>query len=489
LLFCVIGLSTAGVVQANESSKLTQATIDHYVRDLGDPNDQVRAAAGDHLLNSYPEALPMIESAASRLAPDGLAAKSCADLLKRLRPLAAARARAEKKREGDYQWNLANALAEYDRAGHHDPKWDDLAHQAIRLYVSRVPKENSASFGLLEHVTSDLHCDDALILYLDARKLESHEPINFDPAVNTYLDAADAFTKSQYSAYRKCGGLAGCIAFTSRTTLELNNPQITPLLRKWADAALELWPKAVVEPTLSAQSANDLAQAIVKAQVHFGADRGDIVEKMFPAFDKAFPNSSMPLVFKGVGYIDYAWDARGFGFANTVAPRNFQLFADRLTMAASALEKAYAIDPSDPAAPTAMLHVELGQGRGKAVMEQWFQRATAADPMHSDPYGRERDAYEWKLEYLTPRWYGSEAQLRQFARQCAATRDTFDRVTVMPFRVQEELSRSVPDVTAYWHQPDVWLDVQPVLLQAILDDPADPENPTRYAYWASRCGQ
>lgn len=104
----------------------------------------------------------------------------------------------------------------------------------------------------------------------------------------------------------------------------------------------------------------------------------------FDELEKAFAASSHHAVARlqmhGEFYTDYAWDARGRGYANKVTEEGRRLMAERLGLAETALEEAWRLDPHDTLTAQWMLTVELGQGKGRARMEQWFRRAMAADP-------------------------------------------------------------------------------------------------------------
>jgi hypothetical protein len=164
----------------------------------------------------------------------------------------------------------------------------------------------------------------------------------------------------------------------------------------------------------------------------------------------------------------------------------------RLIQAATALQKAYEADPSDPIAAAEMLRVELGNPRtDRTTMEKWFSRAIAANPqhLHAYPYVGHTDAYDIKLRYLLPRWHGSAADMLQFGRQCAATHNWRDGVTWVLMEAHLELASESPDSSGYWRLPGVWQDVQSVLHPPAVADPKDHEAVTMIAYWAWKCGQ
>ena len=85
----------------------------------------------------------------------------------------------------------------------------------------------------------------------------------------------------------------------------------------------------------------------------------------------------------------------------------WELFRERLARAEVALERAWRLDPNNARAATQMLIVELGQGKGRTHMEEWFRRAMKADPGNYSACSR-------KLYYLEPKWYGSEEEMLAF---------------------------------------------------------------------------
>jgi hypothetical protein len=459
-----------------------------------------RQIAEDWLLNTPPDALPFIQAAAKDRGNDPDTGRRLASIVGRLQVLARSRRSTEKSAREESDWNLRTSLDAYNRFGHHDPKWDDEARKGITLFVT--PGRQGEAFDVLEHVTSILKCDDPFVLYLDARLLEGRavEAANdrqrntnlVTSAINTYVASSKFFEKTDYPASRKCFAwfhTVACIYGSSAKDV----PEMKANAASWADKAVALWPQVLAEPGISTRFLLDIGAGILDAQVKCSRERGPVTDEMFTPFEKAFPKSPAPLVFKGQAYIDYAWDARGYGFAQTVTPAKAALFQERLASASEMLEKAYALDPSDPRAAVAMCHVELGQGRGRDVLNKWFDRAIAAHPDAdlSFLYPGNRDAYGWKLEYLQTRWYGSIDDSLAFGRECLATRNWHGNVANMPVRVHEELARFMqgPAADAYWHNKLVWSDIDAAVGPPARMYPESASWGSLYAWWAFRCGQ
>jgi hypothetical protein len=119
-------------------------------------------------------------------------------------------------------------------------------------------------------------------------------------------------------------------------------------------------------------------------------------------------------VARGQRLTDWAWDARGSGWANTVTREGLRLFEQRLQEAQRELEKALQINPSGWTAHARLLIVARGLGLPRAFVEEHFRRAVELRPRYAF-------AYETKLQYLQPRWHGTPEDLIEFGRQCAAT--------------------------------------------------------------------
>ncbi|HZL37009.1 MAG TPA: hypothetical protein VFC78_16940 [Tepidisphaeraceae bacterium] len=439
-------------------------------------------------INGPAAVMPPLRKAAAAAPAGSPQAPRLGWLLKTLEPLTKTRATAEKRRQDDYQWNIKTALAAYDQFGTKNPKWDAAARFAIRQFCSIHLDERAKAYDTLQILTDDLKCNDPLIVYMDARAIEMHPPIQLGPMVQTLEAACDFFDKSQYPAERKCRAMAHLTKVVMRTTAESINPQQKALDKRFADRAMELWPQAITAKGMTATFALDMAYEVAAAQVHFGVDRAIVVNAMLPDFQKAFPSSPTPLVFKGSEFIDYAWDARGGGTINTVGANAFKLMQDRLIVARETLEKAYTMDPSDAEAATLMITYEMGAQGTIPEMDKWFHRAIEADPTHWHQY-HGQDAYDRKKLYLQPKWYGSVAQLLAFGLECAGTGNSRDNVSWILVQIHQDLSHESADPDGYWRLPGVWQELDLVVEPFMRAYPDVARNETMYTYWAAKCGQ
>ncbi|MBW1743967.1 MAG: tetratricopeptide repeat protein [Deltaproteobacteria bacterium] len=116
-------------------------------------------------------------------------------------------------------------------------------------------------------------------------------------------------------------------------------------------------------------------------------------------------------VVRGMSLLRSAWDARGRGLGYTVSREGATLMRERALRAKEDLVKAYRLNPSDPNSAAAMVEACLLLGLDEETMEEWFQRALQADPVCYE-------GYSGKLLYLSPKWGGSEEEIRKVLNDC-----------------------------------------------------------------------
>lgn len=185
------------------------------------------------------------------------------------------------------------------------------------------------------------------------------------------------------------------------------------------------------------------------------------VLRLLEAWRSQKPNSHFVNLCLGRFYKDYAWEARGKGFADTVTEEGARLFEERLKKASVYLEKAYALDNSDPFAPIALIVVARGLGLDKKYMEKQFQRAIKADET-------EYEAYLAKLIYLMPKWHGSWREMFSFARESAKSAPPN---TLIPRVLAKAHWEKFFDEKDYFRQPEVWNEVKNIYLKLLENFP------------------
>ncbi len=134
-------------------------------------------------------------------------------------------------------------------------------------------------------------------------------------------------------------------------------------------------------------------------------------EKTFDEWCAKSTTTHFAYVIRGAYLLDKASEVRGWELARNVKERQWQDMRAFLQRAEADLQKAYAMDPSDPQSAASMTHLCLLKGYPRAVMEKWFDRAIGADDFWLD-------AYTAKLNFLMPQWYGSLKEEMDFFKYC-----------------------------------------------------------------------
>ena len=430
---CPVGASPGGALpfQPPPAPDLLAAKAAVLVKQMDAADVDVRHAASVELRNMKGEVLPAVEEAAKSA---GDAAKA---ELQVVLPILRGRANIDARRRADDDRNLSTALEAYDKVGSHDPRWDDAAREAIRAFLSPAEDKDRTPADLQHRLAAfkkalDAGCRDPLIVHFHNVALGEAGGKAEEGPVLARMKAAQGLLASDYPPERKIPAIARFIEAVLAVPYRLTAPaEVMAAADADMAKALELFPEAARRASRSAavsmaQSLMDLSER--RAWTFTGADgpkynsgageafdRKAVFDQLYPAIEAAMPGKPEPLVFKGRFYADYAWDARGNGYADTVTEEGWKGFHERLAVAAEALSKAYALDPGSPAASTEMIKVMMGEGGGRERMEVWFRRAMAADPDNLDACAK-------KLYYLARSGTAAPPSRSRSGRSAAAPR-------------------------------------------------------------------
>jgi hypothetical protein len=124
---------------------------------------------------------------------------------------------------------------------------------------------------------------------------------------------------------------------------------------------------------------------------------------------KARPDSALPLLFRGSHGVNWAWEARGGGRANTVKEDAWPLFHARLVDADRDLARAAALDERDPSPLARAIWVAMGLSLGQQEIRRRFAEAERRQHLNASAiYGM--------VQALARKWYGSHEEMFDFAR-------------------------------------------------------------------------
>jgi hypothetical protein len=126
----------------------------------------------------------------------------------------------------------------------------------------------------------------------------------------------------------------------------------------------------------------------------------------------ARPESITARVALALAYLDYAHDARGSGYANTVSRSGWKLFEERTAEARRILKAASVLPTKCPEWYVAMQMVSVNQSWSIAEARALFEQANKFEPEY---YTYARDlAY-----YLLPKWSGEPGNTEGFLKEIA----------------------------------------------------------------------
>jgi hypothetical protein len=387
------------------------------------------------------------------LMPDGLMLKAVAlAKAKPAKPAATAT-------NSDFALNLASVLGSYEKAGRKKPAWDKPVKEALTLYAQQRGHSYDEMAEIHDRTSYSLYtameagCDDPLVQFLYTRGYM--HPINNDTLsfVQTSIQAADALEQSAYSEVWKFAATlrtAEVLTYASR-----NSTNYVADLDRFRGAAATHLVSLISDKKIPEHEGRLACQDWMKSRNLRQAPLKEAYDTMEQPLFERWPDSGWALALRGQFYIDYAWQARGNGLANTVSEQGWKLLAERLEMATVALEKAWQLDSTLQEVPLAMLRVELGQGQGRERMELWFRRAMKLNPANWN-------ACLDKLYYLEPKWHGSPKAMIDFGRECVASEEWGGQVPLILYWAHNTICNYLPlqRRDAYWRQPEVWPDVK-----------------------------
>jgi len=418
----------------------------------------------------------------------------------------------EKARQTRYQQQRMEFQRAYLRFGRRNILWDATVSEALehfaKFQASPAYRESSETNGWywnrLEEVGDDQYrawkaarraleagCNDPLIQYLFARLSYGECAVEYGVAGQYWALAAEGMSQSDYPPYFKALAFIRAGDFIARQNFN-RRTESNPEAERWIEQALALLPAV----------ARDYEGKPDKSVVlyHFGALLveahrllpGRSLESAHRIVAAALSRSAScrvaELLLTADSELRIAWLRRGRATADQVTADNWDLFDSRLDRADDALIAAAELEPNCPEIPHLMIFVETYLDRGRDRMEHWFERAMQ---LNGDDYF----ACLAKLEYLEPRWHGSEAEMLGFGRACLRTKNTEGRLPFILLEAHHRLARnavppnaSISRESDYFTRPYVWKDIQAIYEPLLAKHPDSTYDKSCYARFATLTG-
>jgi hypothetical protein len=395
-------------------------------------------------------------------------------------------ARLKRLREG-LSWNEKTLVDAYERVGKKGPRWDRQAREALGLMARSVskagdpppsPKEVRAAFKN----AVDAGCDDPLIVFNNLR----YNVLGPDESSDRPLaEAVDRLLRSNYPSVRKATALY--ISAARKSARARTDPKAARESVGEVDMALGLLSKSFAEDgagtALEHVWLENLRNNVTPILAVTEGSLKGVYDHVDAALAKVPAAKTLRLIYRGIVYKEWAWEARGKGYADTVSPENAQKFHARLEEADKALREAWKLNPEHNAIPIVMLEVVKGLGTDRQDMEEWFERAMRLD--ENNVY-----ACSQKLDWLSARWYGSDKEVVAFGRACRDTQNYASAIPLLLVTAHFAVCGQLPEdkMREYLSQDEVWKDLSGVFAEHLKTLPNDRATRTRYAAfgWLAR---
>ena len=334
------------------------------------------------------------------------------------------RAITQRREERRYHWFLTQTLAAYLKVGDRNPKWDAEAEKTLRLFSkieSRPAFDYRNAFcgmGLTRQrlklaydAITALHegCRDPLITIIADDSPFNKQGVRLWPVTRPVPTDVNAILNSRYPAAIR-------LRLLTATVRRCDDEGAWKAGAQLVNAHIGLLSGAVRQPNVPVSFLTMQLACYVKflagpSSPHHPWQLASFA--IMNAIHVSHPSKQMQYVhlwLKGCLLANWAYRARGTGWGSQVTQQGWKLFTQRAQTARTALRSAYQLMPTEPEAGYEMMFVSLELGHPTRILK-WFKRTMKADP---DNYM----ACDYMLWAIHRRWYGSAADMREFAKWC-----------------------------------------------------------------------
>ena len=229
-------------------------------------------------------------------------------------------------------WNLKTTVEAYHKSGNTDPKWDISAERALTEFArvrAGLPDTNESPSEIISaNATAAVQagCDDPMVnyLYIKYGKDQSDTKESFTAAL---VKTAGAMNASSYPSIRKFyASFRAVQQFAWANKYPTNWPPEMAGLRQQAENNLFA---ALNDKTTPSKEIYEACYEYLHMWSGSPVAHLNYYNRMEPTLFANWPNDPYPLLLKGESYVDFAWDARGNGYADTVTADGQRLFQER----------------------------------------------------------------------------------------------------------------------------------------------------------------
>ncbi len=389
----------------------------------------------------------------------------------------------------------------YRRVGSRNPKWDPDAEKAIKLWSYNECDEDCVVAGPeFEPMVAAFRgaltngCDDPMVLYMGVRLDEIKGRIHFSTRKliqqnphDTYARIMEGLKSHPYPAIEQIlihvRGVQDTMSLSagdSVSTLQQNRSN-------WLEQAISLAAEVDFNKTDPGQYRGNFEKLCGILWIGGNRKNGEVSKRHYDELEAALRKNktcseAIFLTIKGLFYSDWAWEARGSGFSDSVTEEGAKLFNERLLVAQPCLEQAWALDRSNEYICKQLVKAS-GAQQDMNALEIWFQRGKKIDP-------DDEQLYIAKLTYLQPRWFGSSEDMLQFGRECLKEGRWDSRIPFVLLSAHYwAAGDTVEDRRSYFAQPEVWKEIEPLFTTYLARYPSNYMRLSSYINYAASAGK
>ncbi len=391
----------------------------------------------------------------------------------------------EKRRHDWLAWNRRTLQGAYDEVGKRDARWDEPARKAMDLAARMFSGEVDPEVTLRDVYASakaavDAGCDDPMLLYLYSRSSVGPDDPGKPEAIRRARESAKALAASRYPALRR----AVALRVGGDQALSVGDPGdgVRKDAERDFDAALALLGESVASDEHNEfweAKWSDTLLGLTKGYRALGVPAEDAYGRVDAGLSRiadATDAKGLRPLFRGIFWFYYGWEARTNAFAPGVPAGGFEALEERLSVARTALEQAWQLQPGLGVAAQYLIEIDKAIGGDRATMELWFDRAMRAN-------GDDRAACWSKLDWLDPKWHGSAEEMLAFGRACRDTKNWRTGITLLVADAHRRVAGELggPEKVEYMSLPEVWADIQPVYDEYLKHHPNDDVARSKFA--------
>jgi len=387
------------------------------------------------------------------------------------------------------EWNLKTTVEAYNKVGTMNILWDESARKCLTAFAhlranddTNEPWEEMVSNNAVAAINAG--CTDPLVNYLYIRtampQTSSKEDFN-----KRFHETADAMNASSYPTVRKFYATARALDQCYYTYDTQKNLQARDESFGLLTSLLALTGPVLDDNTIPLREASEIAdQALDLGSRTDFHNKTLFYDAIVQSLMKNFSGEYLPWYIKGNHYIDLAWNSRGSDTADKVTAEGWAGFKTNLVIARESLERAWKLNPKEPNIPIQMMTVNLGQGSDRREMEQWFIRAMELNP-------NSYEACRNKMNFLDPKWYGSDEDQLAFGRECEASTKWGGHVPLILVLAHNTINTRLQGARKanYWKQPEVWTDMKHAYDKFFQLNPEETYLYSDYAFHAFEAEQ